>query len=115
MKNLGPESPTEGENMGKIQILPKEVNLAAVDFPHLSGAGLPICYMSDYSVLALLVDKFLKTVRLLEEHRYFLAKSPPAVEVFVENAAHMRNMFGLLKAGGIDLTLTDIADQIYQG
>ena len=79
--------------MGKLQVLPKEVDLAAVDFPHLSGACLPICYMSDYSVLALLVDKFQDTVQLLEEHRYFLSKSSPAVEVFIENAEHMRKMF----------------------
>jgi hypothetical protein len=105
----------KGENMGKLQILPKEVDLAAVDFSHLSGDCLPLCYMSDYSVLALLVDKFQKTVRLLEEHRYFFSKSAPAVEVVIENAAHMRKMLRLLKAGGIDLTLTDIADQFYQG
>jgi hypothetical protein len=105
----------EGENMGKLQILPKEVDLAAVDLPHLNGACLPICYMSDYSVLALLVDKFKETVRLLEDHRYFLSKSSPAVEVFIVNAEHMRNMFRLLKTGGIDFTLSDIADQIYQG
>ncbi len=101
--------------MGKLQILPKEVDLAAVDLPHLSGACLPICYMSDYSVLALLVDKFQESVRLLEEHRYFLSKSSPAVEVVIENAEYMRKMFCLLKTGGIDFTLTDIADQIYQG
>ena len=101
--------------MGKLQILPKEVDLAAIDLPHLNGACLPICYMSDYSVLALLVDKFQETVRLLEEHRYFLSKSSPAVEVVIENAEHMRKMFCLLKTGGIDFTLTDIADQIYQG
>ncbi|MGB5619426.1 MAG: hypothetical protein WBM78_21495 [Desulfobacterales bacterium] len=100
--------------MGKLQILPKEVNLAAIDLPHLNGACLPICYMSDYSVLALLVDKFQETVRLLEEHRYFLSKSS-AVEVVIENAEHMRKMFQLLQTGGIDFTLSDIADQIYQG
>jgi hypothetical protein len=101
--------------MGKLQILPKEVDLAAVDFPHLNGACLPICYMSDYSVMALLVDKFQETVRLLEEHSYFLSKSSPAVEVVIENAEHMRKMLWLLKAGRIDFTLSDIADQIYQG
>jgi len=101
--------------MGKLQILPKDVDLVAVDFPHLSRACLPICYMSDYSVLALLVDKFQETVRLLEVHRYFLSKSSPAVEVVFENAEHMRKMFRLLNTGGIDITLTDIADQIYQG
>jgi hypothetical protein len=105
----------KGENMGKLQILPKEVDLAAVDLPHLSGACLPICYMSDYSVLALLVDKFQESVRLLEDHRYFLSKSFPVVEVFIENAEQMRKMFRQLKTGGIDFTLTDIADQIYQG
>ena len=101
--------------MGKLPILPKDVDLVAVDFAHLSGACLPICYMSDYSVLALLVDKFQETVRLLEEHRYFLSESSPAVEVVIENAEHMRKMCRLLKTGGIDITLTDIADQIYQG
>jgi hypothetical protein len=101
--------------MGKLQILPKQVDLAAVDFPHLNGACLPICYMSDYSVVALLVDKFHETVRILEAHRYFLSKSSPAVEVVIENAEHMRKMLWLLKAGGIDFTLSDIADQIYQG
>jgi hypothetical protein len=105
----------EGENMGKLQILPKDVDLVAADFPHLSGACLPICYMSDYSVLALLVDKFQETVRLLEEHRYVLSESTPAVEVVIENAEHMRKMCRLLETGGIDITLTDIADQIYQG
>ena len=101
--------------MGKLQILSKDEDLFAVDFPHVSGACLPICYMSDYSVVVLLVDKFKETVRLLEEHRYFLAESSPAVEVVIENAEHMRRMFRLLKTGGIDITLTDIADQIYQG
>jgi hypothetical protein len=101
--------------MGKLQILPKEVDLAAVDLPHLNGACLPTCYMSDYSVLALLVDKFKETVRLLEDHHYFLSKSSPAVAVFIENAEHMRKLFRLLKTGGIDFTLSDIADQIYQG
>ena len=101
--------------MGKLQILPKEADLADFDLPHLKSACLPICYMSDYSVLALLVDKFQETVRLLEEHRYFLSRSSPAIEVVIENAEHMRQMFRLLKTGGIDFTLSDIADQLYQG
>jgi hypothetical protein len=71
--------------------------------------------MSDYSVLALLVDKFQDTVRLLEEHRYFFSKSSAAVEVAIENADHLLKMLRLLKTDGIDCTLTDIADQIYQG
>ena len=101
--------------MGKLRILPKEVDLAAIDLSHLSGACLPICYMSDYSVLALLVDEFQETVRLLEEHNYFLSKASPAVEVAIENAEYMRKMFRLLKTSGIDFTLSDIANQIYQG
>jgi hypothetical protein len=101
--------------MGTVIVLPREVDLRDLDLPCLSEKGLPLCYMSDYSVLALMVDKFPKAARLLEEHRFRLTRGPRDLSVTVENAVHMQKMLGVLDNGGIDFTLSDVASHFYQG
>lgn len=101
--------------MGKITLLPK-IPFSPDDRQScLTDASLPLRYMSDYSVLGLLVDQYPQAVSLLGCHRFSLSTACGRTEVAIDNAAALKTMIGLFKTHGIDFTLSDIAAEIYQG
>ena len=98
--------------MGKIHILPKD---AEGRQPCLPNASLPLDYMSDHYVVGILVREFDEATLILELQKWPIAKTEEGVEVSVEDAAQMEEIFRSLKGFGLDFEIADILQQVYQG
>lgn len=81
----------------------------------MPNEALPLYYMSDHSVMGILVREFDEATLILERQRWPLAKSYAGIEVFVENAAQMKEIFQTFKKLGLDFEIADILGQVYQG
>ena len=81
----------------------------------LATGDLPVFYMSDYSVLGLEVINLERTYRVLTDKNFAVARKSEHMEVSINNAAQMSKLVNLLHQNGIDCSITDIIDQIYQG
>jgi hypothetical protein len=101
--------------MGRLLILPKALAMDKIEIPGLDNGSLPLCYMSDYSVLALQVDNYDAALSLLEEEQLQLEKTPVGLNVVVDGITRLQNILRLFETHGIEAAFTDIAAQIYQG
>ncbi len=101
--------------MGRLLILPKALAMDKIEISGLDNGSLPLCYMSDYSVLALQVDNFDAAQSLLEEEQQQLIKTPVGLNVVVDGITGLQNILRLFETHGIEAAFTDIAAQIYQG
>lgn len=103
-------SPKEGI-MGVLPVLQQ-----GKDTPICLAAGdLPDFYMSDYSVLGLQVVNLERTYRILADEDFAVDRKSEHLEVNIDNAAQMSKLVNLLSQSGIDCSITDIIDQVYQG
>lgn len=98
--------------MGKVHVLPKDTQGRQ---PSLPNEALPLYYMSDHSVLGILVREFDEATSILERGRWPLAKTEAGIEVFFENAAQMQEIFRGFKESGLDFEIANILGQVYQG
>lgn len=96
-------------------MLPKESRFTETEMSGVDNASLPLCYMSDYSVLALRVDRFENVLSHLEKENVQFKKAPAGIEVLVDDVARLQAILQLFATHGINAELTDIAAQIYQG
>ena len=95
---------------GKIPVLPKdEANISFRD------DLLPTFYMSDYSVVGLLVGQFQKAVRILKDCGFSIKEDGQGLELTYDHVDHLKEVFLLLKVHGIEFELSDIVNQVYQG
>ena len=101
--------------MGNILILPKASAFTETEMPYLDNSYLPLRYMSDYSVLALAVDKFKAARILLEKKCFKLVDTPVGVEIVVDSVTRLKDILNLLNEHKIEATLTAMTTQIYQG
>jgi len=76
---------------------------------------LPVFYMSDYSVLGLLVDKLEKAVEVLEKGPFGVTEEGGKVEVAIDDPAHVSQIVQILKDHGIQSEIADVVGGIYQG
>ena len=95
-------------------MLPKESPIEK-QITFVGNASLPLCYMSDYSVMALRVEKFELAQRHLEKESVPLKKLPVGIEVVVNGFRHLQAVLQLFTTHGIKAEFTDIATPIYQG
>lgn len=98
--------------MGKIHVLPRD---AEGRQPCLPSEALPLYYMSDHSVVGILVREFDEATLLLQRQRWSLARTDRGIEVFVEDAGQMEEIFLGFKTSGLDFEIADIFGQVYQG
>ncbi|MGD9031751.1 MAG: hypothetical protein PVJ69_00905 [Desulfobacteraceae bacterium] len=98
--------------MGKIHVLPKDAESGQ---PCLPNELLPLYYMSDHSVMGILVREFKEATLILEKQKWPLTKTAASIEVFFDNAAHMEEIFRVFEKFGLDFEIADILDQVYQG
>jgi hypothetical protein len=101
--------------MGKLPILPKDMNHPPGKPSYLANKSLPTDYMSDYSVLGLTVSRFQEATRILEKNNYSVTKRSAGIEVSIDNAAHIQKIIRTLGKHGLDWEIKDIVDQVYQG
>jgi len=81
----------------------------------LSNDDLPNFYMEDYSVLGLLVANLDQTHRVLVGKDFSVDKNGDYLKVKIDRSEQMPEIVKLLSLNGIDCTMADIVDQIYQG
>ncbi|UCD80371.1 MAG: hypothetical protein JSW26_02765 [Desulfobacterales bacterium] len=81
----------------------------------MSNDALPDFYMSDYSVIGLLVDNLDKAHQVLEDHKFEVMNKSDHLEVSIDRADQMYEIANLLDQNGIDCGVADIIDQVYQG
>ena len=101
--------------MGRITVLPRESAFIETESAGVDNASLPLQYMTDYSILALRVDKFAAARSLLEKEHFQLKGTPAGLNVAVEDVASLQNIVQLFETHGINVEFTDIVAQIYQG
>jgi len=97
--------------MGVLPILQKNSNQRAC----LGNKNLPANYMSDYSVMGLVVGRLDTALRILKEKKYALQKKSDGFEITIDGTGRLSEIVNLLHQNGIDYALTDIVDQVYQG
>ena len=76
---------------------------------------MPANYMSDYSVMALVVGRLEAAIRVLKEKKFEVQEKADGFEIAIDRAGRMAEIGDLLRQSGIDSTLADIVDQVYQG
>ncbi len=103
--------------MARIILWPKNEHGLHTRKPKIEDAHLPLNYMSDHSVIGLLVDDFHKAIDILRKCE--AVKIRPAIRTEVSIpfpcSIHLQKIFNLLENHGIDFELSDIVDQVYQG
>jgi hypothetical protein len=97
--------------MGALQILQQGRNRQVC----MSNDALPIFYMSDYSVLGLLVANLDQAHRALAGFKFAVTNRSDYLEVSIDRADQMYEIANLLNRNGIDCGVADIIDQVYQG
>ena len=100
--------------MGTLLMLPKE-SIVDTEIDVVENGTLPVCYMSDFSILALRVEEFELAQRQLERDGVPLKKHPIGFEIVVNGIGHLKTILHLLTTHGFNAELTDIATPIYQG
>jgi len=97
--------------MGALPILQKDQNQRACP----GNKNLPANYMSDYSVLGLVVGRLDAALGILKEKKFEVLQNSDGFEITIDGAGRMSEIVNLLHRNGIDFTLADIVDQVYQG
>lgn len=98
--------------MGKIYVIPNETQRRR---PFLRNEELPHFYMSDHSVLGILVREFGEALLILEKLKWPLTRKEAGAEVFIRDASHIQDLFQVFKKFRLDFQISDIFDQAYQG
>ncbi len=76
---------------------------------------LPASYMSEYSVMGLIVDKLDEAIRVLSRNGLAINRESFGAEVNIADPSWFPMMFGMLAEAGICFSMGDVIDSIYQG
>jgi hypothetical protein len=106
--------------MWKIPLLGKEKGKSGANREQAKGCyplarPLPIFYMSDYSVLGLLVDQLEEAVRVLGENRFSVFEEAGDLELAMNHPNQLPEIVRLLGNNGIGSEIADVVSGIYQG
>lgn len=101
--------------MGRLPLFPKDFKGTKDPSPYVKDRSLPAFYMSDFSVMGLLVSDCREAVRILEENNYAVRQAAQGAEVAFDNPAHLQQLLTILKRHHIDFSMADLVDQVYQG
>jgi hypothetical protein len=97
--------------MGVLPVLEKNSKPQACQ----GNKDLPADYMSDYSVMGLMVSRLDDALRILKEKMFEVQKKTDGFEITIDSPGRVSEIAGLLQQNNIDCTMTDIVDQVYQG
>lgn len=106
--------------MTRIPIIPRNLDESGKDLGlcrgnHALARPLPIFYMSDYSVLGLLVDNYEETLRVLGDGRFAVIEEAGDLEVAIDHCGDLEQIVQLLRNNGIHCEFADVVSGIYQG
>ncbi|KPJ78245.1 MAG: hypothetical protein AMJ54_04540 [Deltaproteobacteria bacterium SG8_13] len=74
--------------------------------------SMPLEYMGDFSLPAILVDRLPEAIRLLEKHRFDIVVQSRCAEIFTSELRQVLDLFRILDSGGIELGFVDLAEGI---
>ena len=101
--------------MTPLPILPKSEKHPARQEYCCSGIALPEFYMSDFTLLGLLVDDYERTLQLFSDSSLPLQWTKAGAAYSFKDTHQLQDLVSFLRSRGIRCDLADIADQIYQG
>lgn len=76
---------------------------------------LPVFYMSDYSIMALLVDKLEEALGILEGSGFLVERDVCGASVEIAGPDRLKEILRLLGERNISGEVSDVMDQAYQG
>ena len=76
---------------------------------------MPDFYMSDFSLLGLMVDDYERTLQLLNDKSLPLKWTTAGVEYPFRHSDQLHDLVLFLQSRGISCGISDVAEQIYQG
>jgi len=76
---------------------------------------LPASYMSEYSVLGLVVDKLDQAIRTLSGNGLHVTREVFGAEIDIGNSARISEILEMLLRAGIYCSISDVIDSVYQG
>ena len=101
--------------MTSFPILPQNENHPARQQYCRSGVTMPDFYISDFSLLGLMVDDYERTLQLLNDKHLPLKWTTAGVEYPFKHPGQLQDLVLFLQSRGINCGISDVADQIYQG
>ena len=106
--------------MQRIPIIARNLDVSGKDLgqccgPHALARPLPVCYMSDYSVLGLLVDRYEDTLKVLGEAKFAIVEEAGDREVAIDHPKDLQQVLGVLRKNSIACEFSDVVSGIYQG
>jgi len=99
----------------KIPLLAKNAKEPAKTPPGVADDDLPTGYMSDYSVMGVVVDAVEECVQVLEANAFAVIKDALSVEILVAGSREVGRLMTLLEEHGLQCQMADVAEEIYQG
>jgi len=76
---------------------------------------LPPSYMSEYSVLGIVVEKLDEAFQTLRRNGLAVTREVFGAEVEVEDRSRLPAVFGMLAEAGLRFSMGDVVDSVYQG
>ena len=104
--------------MGKIPILSKsfsqdrDTGWASV---HTANPAMPLVYMSDYSVIGLVVSECARAIDVLKENALSVTTKPSGSVVHFTDTAALQAIVQILRNHAIECDISDIVNHVYQG
>jgi hypothetical protein len=97
--------------MGTIALLSCDVKSRA---NYLGNKQLPNNYMSDFSLMGFVVDRYQDACTVLASAGYRLHRQEGGMDISIDTPLHLPRIKALLTANNIRCDLSDIADTLYQ-
>ncbi len=76
---------------------------------------LPASYMSEYSVLGLIVDDLEKAMEVASDNGLYITREVFGAEVDINDLAGVSSIVELFFRVGINCSIGDVIDSVYQG
>ena len=81
---------------------------------YLSTRQLPRAYMEDFSIIGIEVTDYRGAHAILNEYGYAVAPCPGGADISLHHISQLPQLLGILHDSGVDATISDVADTIYQ-
>jgi len=76
---------------------------------------LPTSYMSEYSVLGLVVDKLDQAIHTLSGNGLYVTRQVFGAELDIRNSTQIPEIVEMLLRASIYCSISDVIDSVYQG
>lgn len=81
---------------------------------YLAARQLPRAYMEDFSIIGIEVTDYHIAHAILSECGYAVAPCPGGADVSLRHISQLPQLLNSLHERGVDATISDVADTIYQ-